>query len=81
MSIPISVDGNTIISANKINVLGVTLDDKLKFNSMFRAYVFVCQTNKLIQTDSKILECRTQINYSQKFYSVEFLLLSGNLDI
>ena len=40
MSIPISVDGNTIISANEINVLGVTLDDKLKFNSHVQSLCF-----------------------------------------
>ena len=40
MSIPISVDGNTIIPANDINVLGITLDDKLKFNSHVQSLCF-----------------------------------------
>ena len=40
MSIPISVDGNTIISANEIDAIGVTLDDKLKFNFHFQSLCF-----------------------------------------
>ena len=82
MSIPISVDDNTIISANEINVLGVTLDDKLKFNSHVQSLCFRAsrQINSFKRI-AKYLNVERRFNCSQKFYSVEFLLLSGYLDI
>ena len=82
MSIPISVDGNAIISANDINVLGVTLDDKLKFNSHVQSLCFRAprQINS-IKRIAKYMNVERRLTILKSFYPVEFLLLSGDLDI
>ena len=78
MSIPISVDGNTIISANEINVLGVTLDDKLKFNSHVQSLCF--RASRQINSFKRIAK---YLNVERRLTVLKSytLLLSGYLDI
>ena len=82
MSIPISVDGNTIISANEINVLGVTLDDKLKFNSHVQSLCFrASRQMNSFKRIAKYLNVERRLTVLKSFILSNFLLLSGYLDI
>ena len=78
MSIPISVDGNTIISANEINVLGVTLDDQLKFNSHVQSLCFRAsrQINSFKRI-AKYLNVERRLTVRKSFILSNLLLLSG----
>ena len=72
MSIPISVDGNTIISANEINVLGVTLGDKLKFNSHVQSLCF--RASRQINSFKRIAK---YLNVERRLTVIESFILSN----
>ena len=72
MSISIYVNGKTIISANKINVLGVTLDDKLKFNSHVQSLCF--RTSRQINAFRRIAK---YLNVERRITVLKSFILSS----